>query len=153
MFAHKKNYDTLSTTDLPERGTREWYLAKRARKLGRARGGGRAGKFREINRHKPVSIDQIIADKMPKHSESEYWFYVWNVGVCRCVYCGAKLNRENRTQDHVVPKAKGGTHLGRTNLMPSCQRCNWDKSDRSLLEFLVDGGMKPDDMSRMDEDT
>ena len=37
-LAYKTDYDTLTTKGLPERGTRDWYLEKRARKLGRAKG-------------------------------------------------------------------------------------------------------------------
>lgn len=138
---HKTNYDTL-TTGLPERGSREWFLAKRARKLGRHNGGGRAAKFREIGRFKPVSMDTLLFGRMPKVYVSEYYFYLWNVGPLVCVYCHEKLTKHNRTQDHIIPRAHGGGDLSRDelrdNLMPCCRDCNWRKADKSLLIFLYD---------------
>lgn len=133
----KTTYDTL-TTHLPERGSREWYLAKRARKLGRHKGGGRAVKFREIRRFKPITLEQIIAGAIPKVFESEYYFYLWNAGPLLCVYCGDKLTKFNKTQDHVIPRADGGSQLGRDNLMPCCRGCNWEKADTKLLLFLLE---------------
>lgn len=136
--AFKSNYDTLTTHGLPERGTREWYLAKRARKLGRTKGGGRAAKFREIAKFKPLSLDNIISGKLPRVYVSEYYFYLWNVGPLVCVYCNARLTKTNKTQDHVIPRAQGGAQLGRDNLMPCCRRCNWEKADKSLLLYLCE---------------
>ncbi len=142
MLAHKTNYDTLTTTDLPEKGTREWYLARHKRRTGQARGGGRPAKFREIAKYKQVSFQGILEDELPKYVESEYWFYVWNVGILLCIYCGDRLTKHNRTQDHIIPKAKGGSDLGRENLMPCCGDCNRAKGHKSLLEFMIDGGLK-----------
>jgi len=133
---HKTNYDTLSTQGLLK-GTRDWFLAKRARKLGHAEGGGRLAKFREISRFMPVTVDQVVNDDMPKVAESEYWFYLWNVGPVLCVYCNRKLTRSTKTKDHVIPRARGGSHLGRENLMPCCRDCNGDKGCLSLLEYLL----------------
>lgn len=135
MLAYKTDYDTLSTNGLPK-GTREWYLAKRLRKLGYVKGGGRLARFREIAKYKPVSIVDILNDRMPRICETMFWFYVWHVDPL-CVYCGVKLTKRNRTQDHVIPRSKGGGQLGRTNLAPCCQDCNWDKADQSLLRFLA----------------
>jgi hypothetical protein len=140
MKALKTDYDTLTITENPDRGSREWYLAKRARKLGYTKGGGRIAKFREIAKHKPITIEDVIADRMPRVYESEFWFHVWNVGQVMCVYCGDKLTRENRTQDHVIPRAKGGGRMGRENLVPACQYCNWAKADLDLLTFLFLSG-------------
>jgi len=139
MQAHKTVFDTLSTDTLPNRD-REWYLAKRARKLGLSNGKGRIAKFREIAKHKPVSTEDVINDQMPRVYESEFWFHVWNVQPVLCVYCNVSLNRDNKTQDHVIPRARGGSKLGRENLMPACQYCNWAKADLSLLEYLLLSG-------------
>ena len=135
--AFKTTYDTL-TINLPERGTREWFLAKRARKIGRFNGGGKVAKFREIGRFKPVSLDIILIGSLPKVYVSEYYFYLWNVGPLVCTYCNEKLNKYNKTQDHVIPRASGGSELGRDNLMPCCRDCNFEKADKSLLVFLLD---------------
>jgi len=134
-LAYKTTYDTLTTEGLPKRGTRDWYLAKRARKLGRVKGRGRVAKFREIARYKPVLIADLILGRLPRILESEFWFYVWHVDGL-CVYCKAKLTKQNHTLDHVIPRAQGGGQLGRQNLMPCCQACNWTKADKPLLVFL-----------------
>lgn len=138
MLAHKISYDTLSTNDLPERGSPEWYLHKRARKMGRAVGGGKIAKFREITRHKGIGIRQVVADELPRLFDSEYYFYLWNVGPLLCHYCGVRLHRSNRTRDHVVPRSSGGSDLGRGNLIPACRDCNWEKADTPLLKWLVE---------------
>jgi hypothetical protein len=133
---HKTNYDTLSTRGL-SKGSRDWFLAKRARKLGHAEGGGRLAKFREIARFMPVTVDQVVNDQMPKVAESEYWFYLWNVGPVLCVYCNGKLTRTTKTKDHVIPRARGGGSLGRDNLMPCCRDCNGRKGSKTLLEYML----------------
>jgi 5-methylcytosine-specific restriction endonuclease McrA len=46
-----------------------------------------------------------------------------------CQYCGGKA--ENL--DHVVPRAKGGTHTW-DNLVAACKRCNGRKADKSLAQ-------------------
>jgi predicted RNA-binding Zn-ribbon protein involved in translation (DUF1610 family) len=139
MLAHQINFDIL-TTDPPERGTREWFLAKHARKIGRFRGGGRLAKFREISKYRSVTIEQTIRDGMPKVCESEYYFYVWNIGPI-CIYCGVKLTKETKTVEHVIPRCKGEIPIERDNLMPSCRTCNWAKGDRSLLHWMYIGGI------------
>lgn len=140
-LAHKTDYDTLTTTGLPERGTAAWYLEKRARKMGKSRGPGRVAKFREISRHKRVTIAEILADNMPRVVESEFWFYVWNYKPL-CMYCNRKLTKANRTQDHVVPRSKlkeeGLPDLGRENLVPCCEECNFQKGNKPLLVFLAE---------------
>lgn len=155
-MTHKTHYDTLSTygfaptaksthgraraharhTCHAESRTRAWFLEKRARKLGLTSGGGRLAKFREVARFLPTPVEHVIEGRLSKVVESEYWFYVWNVGPVLCVYCNEKLTRTTKTKDHVVPRARGGARLGRTNLMPACRRCNGDKGHKSLLVYL-----------------
>jgi len=136
---NKTDYDSLSIDATPVRD-REWYWARRQRRLGKTKGKGRADKFREIAKHKPVTPEQVIADGMPRVYESEYWFHVWNSGPVLCVYCNVELDRDNKTQDHVIPRAHGGSNLGRENLMPCCQYCNWAKADEKLLMWLFLSG-------------
>lgn len=44
----------------------------------------------------------------------------------RCHYCP---DRPGATDDHIVPKALGGSNR-RLNIVPACQRCNGTKGDR-----------------------
>ena len=140
--AIKSEYDTL-TMDLrraPDGGrTPDFYLEKWKRKRGiiRRSGGGRLEKFRRISRYQNITPEQVLADQMPRVFESEYHYYRWHVGKLLCVYCNIPLTRKNRSQDHVIPRCRGGSLLGRDNLEPSCVSCNSAKSDRSLLDFLV----------------
>jgi 5-methylcytosine-specific restriction endonuclease McrA len=47
----------------------------------------------------------------------------------RCQYCGAAAE----SIDHVVPRAKGGTHTWE-NVVAACRPCNTAKRDRLLSE-------------------
>jgi len=137
--AFKKNYDTLSTEPRKTRSA-SYYLEKWQRRKGLAnqRGGGRLEKFRQISKYKGVGPREIVQGKLPHVFHSEYHFYRWNVGPLLCVYCGVKLDRNNRTQDHVHPRSQGGNKMGRDNLEPACRHCNWKKGDKSLLMYLFD---------------
>ncbi len=45
----------------------------------------------------------------------------------RCAYCGS----QGRTQDHVVPISRGGTHTA-DNVVPACQSCNSRKHTKAM---------------------
>lgn len=114
--AIKTTYDTL-TTDLHRDSvekTPAYYLEKWKRRHGLIQhpGGGKIEKFRRISRFQNISFQDIVEGRLPRVSTSEYHFYRWNVGKLLCVYCNCELTRENRTQDHVIPRARGGSLLG-----------------------------------------
>ena len=50
-----------------------------------------------------------------------------------CYYCGNKP--EVMSLDHVVPFARGGSNI-KENCKPACLKCNKQKKDRPLSEFL-----------------
>lgn len=52
----------------------------------------------------------------------------------RCWYCGVRLRMKDVTQDHVVPRADGGTSR-RSNIVAACRSCNAAKGDMSLEEY------------------
>lgn len=54
-----------------------------------------------------------------------------------CVYCDA----EYAHLDHVEPVARGGAD-DIDNIVPACARCNQRKQSRSLLAFMLNGGMR-----------
>jgi len=139
--AIKTTYDTL-TTGLhrdPVEKTAAYYLEKWKRRHGLLRrpGGGKIEKFRRISRFQNVSFKDILEDRLPRVFTSEYHFYRWNVGPLLCVYCNCELTRDNKTQDHVIPRAHGGSLLGSDNLEPACIECNSAKGDKKLLVFLA----------------
>jgi 5-methylcytosine-specific restriction endonuclease McrA len=54
----------------------------------------------------------------------------------RCVYCGASLELDIATIDHVYPLAHGGTHTP-GNLVVACAPCNRLKGDMLPHEFFI----------------
>lgn len=139
--AIKTSYDTL-TTGLHRATvarTPAYYLEKWKRRHGLIQrlGGGKIEKFRRISRYQGISIEDVIEDRLPRVITSEYHFYRWNVGMLLCVFCNYQLTPENKTQDHIIPRARGGSQLGRDNLEPCCIECNSAKGDKTLLEFLI----------------
>lgn len=55
----------------------------------------------------------------------------------RCFYCGASLNRETFTRDHVIPRSLGGP-TAVANLVSACLTCNQRKGDRDVEDFRRD---------------
>jgi len=49
---------------------------------------------------------------------------------CACAYCGGTFPHAQLTIDHVIPRAKGGSHRWE-NLVGSCAACNQRKADRT----------------------
>ena len=138
--ALKTEYDTLTITPRSFERDSAYYLQKWLRRKGllKKKGGGRLEKFRRISRYQELTAFDIIEDRLPRVVDSEYHFYRWNVGIILCVYCGDKLTKDTRTQDHVIPRANGGGQLGRDNLEPSCEICNRKKGDTALMVFMFD---------------
>lgn len=48
-----------------------------------------------------------------------------------CAHCGIKLNLKEFTIDHYIPKSRGGSNEI-VNLIPLCEHCNLDKSNKLL---------------------
>lgn len=65
------------------------------------------------------------------------WAEVMRVFVAlgrRCAYCTQPVEGQP-DPDHVVPLSRGGRN-SITNIVPCCRRCNGDKSDRSVDEWI-----------------
>lgn len=57
----------------------------------------------------------------------------------KCLYCGKNLKwakRGQRTLDHLQPRSQGGTNEN-SNLVTSCQACNYSRASRSWREFAA----------------
>jgi 5-methylcytosine-specific restriction endonuclease McrA len=50
-----------------------------------------------------------------------------------CQYCDVKLNSENATIDHVLPRCRGGKHEW-NNVVTCCLKCNRKKGDKTPQE-------------------
>ncbi|HII4449377.1 TPA: HNH endonuclease [Clostridium perfringens] len=53
-----------------------------------------------------------------------------------CCYCGKELAPEERTVDHIHPINRGGETV-LENLAVCCQRCNFEKQDMILQEYIT----------------
>lgn len=54
-----------------------------------------------------------------------------------CSYCFVRLSYRDSCLDRVIPPSDGGAYTAH-NVVLCCQRCNIDKSNRSLLIFLLE---------------
>lgn len=121
--------------------TREFWLEKRAAKIGRKS----VAWFRRIHQHKRPTIEDTVADRLERVFETEFAFYKWNVGTVLCVYCNSALTKRTVTREHVIPQsawkdertAPAGDPDAQGNVMPCCADCNHAKADDSLLVFLM----------------
>ena len=71
---------------------------------------------------------------MPNNkSQKEVRRQVWAKSSNLCAHCGKKVSAENdRTIDHVIPQAVGGTNDNR-NLMPLCLSCNRNRASGEIV--------------------
>lgn len=56
--------------------------------------------------------------------------------VTQCVYCGRSLREFEVTDDHIVPKCRGGNGHP-ANVAPSCGNCNHNKGPLTAKEFIA----------------
>lgn len=96
-------------------GNRERYQ----RNLEKSREAGRQGQARRRARLKANPTSPFINDP--------------------CAYCGAP----SETWDHVRPVSKGGADHP-DNKVRACLRCNQEKSDTDLLQFMLDRALRWD---------
>lgn len=54
-----------------------------------------------------------------------------------CYICNRKISdKETATVDHVIPKSRNEFATNKFNLRCCCERCNNDKADMTLLEYV-----------------
>lgn len=65
-----------------------------------------------------------VVERHKKSHRKQVWSQLlWDETDGRCVYCGQHTPTEDRTVEHVIPRALGGkAHV--SNLMPACRVCN-----------------------------
>lgn len=51
-----------------------------------------------------------------------------------CRYCGKTFGNKKMTMDHMYPQDMGGPTIT-NNLLPSCQKCNGEKSDMTKQQY------------------
>lgn len=58
-----------------------------------------------------------------------------------CYYCGGRLTPSTRTIDHIIPIARGGPNI-KDNRCWACSKCNKEKMDMTLEEFIIYKALK-----------
>jgi len=73
-------------------------------------------------------------EKARKLKKSQWWLRQINLGLCH--YCGNKFKSSELTMDHIVPLARGG-QSNPGNVVPACKNCNTNKKlDTPVDEIL-----------------
>ncbi len=79
-------------------------------------------------------------------SSADYRKYdAWTRQNCQCAYCGDSLSLKTLQMDHIVARKGIGTNNKRENLVAACERCNREKSNRSLRSWAAQGGVDLDE--------
>lgn len=71
----------------------------------------------------------------------EEWLFVMKTNDWKCFYCNTKLQKNNRTIDHIIPIIKGGSN-NLSNLIPCCRHCNSSKNDSDVLDWINNNNIK-----------
>lgn len=67
-----------------------------------------------------------------------------------CFYCGAILNPTTYTEDHLIPRSRGGSNK-LDNRVTCCRKCNCSKGNKTLEEYrtyLKSGFLDVDKVNR-----
>jgi 5-methylcytosine-specific restriction endonuclease McrA len=91
--------------------------------------------YRQMTRHKAAQQMAIRrgARAIPDPLTATEWNDILNFYDHSCAYCGCKPARIEI--DHVIPVSRGGLHH-RSNVVPACRRCNANKNDHLMNEWL-----------------
>jgi len=91
-----------------------------------------------------INLDEYFEYKKNKLTKRLYninvkeWYRILKTIFIRdnytCFYCGKKGGKLEG--DHKIPISKGGTNE-LSNLTTSCRKCNRQKKDKSIEEFLI----------------
>lgn len=94
----------------------------------------------------------MVKSKTRKKTPLVKW--LWRIYGCKCFYCGIETHRDVPTKinpkdrmlvanaDHFLPVRYGGDN-SYDNVVLSCRRCNFAKSDtHPLILLLVECGVK-----------
>lgn len=137
----RRNY--LKNRDKSLARSRQWFIDNRQRgnELATARRNKNIEKAREYDRKyrqaNPEKVKAAVNRRRTKRLNNGV-FTVLEKEITKlykssCIYCGSLDSIE---MDHVIPISRGGRHsIG--NLVPACQKCNRNKSDKYLSEWRL----------------
>jgi len=99
------------------------------------------GENRATGKTSSITFSSIIAVRGSHHPKREVPVLtnhnLFGRDLHTCAYCGNQFDSFLLTNDHIVPRSRGGSHAW-MNCVTACKRCN-NKKDDSLLEEV---GMK-----------
>ncbi len=83
-----------------------------------------------------VSDEEIARErKIAKElKQSAWWKKKRSDGICH--YCKKKFPLDEITMDHLIPLVRGGKSV-KSNLVPACKKCNFEKKHSLPTEKLV----------------
>ena len=93
------------------------------------------------NASKKALADRTFLNRIDLGTENRFsskdWEKVKKHFKERCVYCGKKEgNGVKLEKDHAIPLNRQWLGLSRSgNIVPACQKCNSEKSDRHFVRF------------------
>lgn len=85
-----------------------------------------------------MRMGRVVGDPIKVSAWVEYWRSQMRRGeMVHCSYCTVPIvDLRYFWMDHVIPVARGGPDLPE-NLVPACRKCNGNKHDRLLCEWLI----------------
>lgn len=102
------------------------------RKQGRPQLSNRTSLLRRRAKKRKSPLAEYPSDLAHLYRDDESLEHIGNLLQDRCCYCGEPMEH----LDHIVPTSKGGPDMW-DNLTAACKRCNSQKNNRSLLDFLL----------------
>ena len=89
---------------------------------------------KEIFMPSPLEHIKKERQKARQLRKSPWWKQKIQKGSC--YHCQKDFSPKDLTMDHLVPLVRGGK-TGRNNVVPSCQKCNSEKSFKTLVELKL----------------
>lgn len=86
---------------------------------------------------KMPAIIRLVGFMLPKKKIQIYKtltkknLYIRDMGMCQ--YCGCEVRLDEMTEDHIIPRSKGGKRIF-DNLVVACSDCNEKKDNKTLEE-------------------
>ena len=106
-------------------------------------------KNKKITEEAKAQIQKVFGFSNPNKQDINT-FILWQVQNKCCAYCGKKTDYHKHylgsgsssiELDHILVRSKGGSN-GLNNRLLSCQKCNRDRGNKTLLQFLGEEGCK-----------
>ncbi|MCZ0932811.1 MAG: HNH endonuclease [Oligoflexia bacterium] len=80
---------------------------------------------------KSIKRERERASQLKK---TQWWREKLKKGIC--YHCGKKFEIKDLSMDHLAPLARGGK-TGKNNVVVSCNKCNSEKSFKTLVELRL----------------